>query len=101
MIHCQRPRLPDSRPRPQDEATSALDHTSEKIVQAALDELMNSQKPTSIVIAHRLSTIRMADQIAVVEKGRIIEQGTHEQLLVKPGGSYAQLTTSAARRLTL
>ncbi len=66
-----------------DEATSALDTESEKTVQKALDKMM--QNRTSIVIAHRLSTIRKADNIVVMGKGRILEQGTHEELLGKKG----------------
>eukprot|EP00928_Gymnodinium_smaydae_P025596 TRINITY_DN20336_c0_g1_i1.p1 TRINITY_DN20336_c0_g1~~TRINITY_DN20336_c0_g1_i1.p1 ORF type:complete len:1405 (-),score=181.91 TRINITY_DN20336_c0_g1_i1:117-3782(-) len=73
-----------------DEATSALDSESERIVQAALDEIMTKQKRTTIVIAHRLSTIRNAGQIAVVNKGRIEECGTHEELR-DSGGTYAAL----------
>ncbi|MFL6375520.1 MAG: ABC transporter ATP-binding protein, partial [Pyrinomonadaceae bacterium] len=72
-----------------DEATSALDTESESLVQQALGNLM--QNRTSIVIAHRLSTIRMADVIVVMEKGRIIEQGTHDELLANPKGVYKRL----------
>jgi ATP-binding cassette, subfamily B, bacterial len=71
-----------------DEATSALDSHSESLVQAALDELMKER--TSIVIAHRLSTILSADQIFVIADGRVVEQGTHHELLAN-NGLYADL----------
>ena len=71
-----------------DEATSALDAESERLVQKALSNLM--QNKTSIVIAHRLSTIRRADKIVVMEKGRIIETGTHSELL-EHNGTYRRL----------
>lgn len=71
-----------------DEATSALDTESEEHVQAALDQLM--QNRTSIVIAHRLSTIENADRIMVMEKGEIVESGTHNMLIMQ-GGHYARL----------
>ncbi len=66
-----------------DEATSALDTESEKLVQEALNNLMKSR--TSLVIAHRLSTIQQADKIFVLDKGKIVEDGTHAELLVKEG----------------
>ncbi|MGV9670444.1 ABC transporter ATP-binding protein [Gordonia sp. NPDC003504] len=71
-----------------DEATAHLDSTSEAAVSAALGEALEGR--TSIVIAHRLSTIRAADQIAVLEDGRVVERGTHATLLAK-GGRYAEL----------
>ncbi|NWA60519.1 lipid A ABC transporter ATP-binding protein/permease MsbA [Pantoea sp. B9002] len=71
-----------------DEATSALDTESERAIQAALDELQKNR--TSLVIAHRLSTIEKADEIVVVEDGRIVERGTHSVLLEQKG-AYAQL----------
>ncbi len=73
-----------------DEATSALDTESEKLVQVALENMM--QNRTSVVIAHRLSTIQKADVIVVMKKGRIVEQGTHEQLLAH-NGTYKKLVT--------
>ncbi|MBK5073817.1 lipid A ABC transporter ATP-binding protein/permease MsbA [Budviciaceae bacterium CWB-B4] len=71
-----------------DEATSALDTESERAIQAALDELQKNR--TSLVIAHRLSTIEKADEILVIEDGRIVERGNHEAL-IKNSGVYAQL----------
>ena len=73
-----------------DEATSALDTESEKLVQVALENMM--QNRTSVVIAHRLSTIQRADTIVVMQKGQIVEQGNHEELLAK-NGTYAKLVS--------
>lgn len=71
-----------------DEATSALDTVSERLVQQALETL--SRDRTTLVIAHRLSTVQKAEQIAVLDQGRVVERGTHEQLL-KQGGYYTRL----------
>lgn len=76
-----------------DEATSALDTESERLVQDALERLMKNR--TSLVIAHRLSTIKNADEIVVIDKGRIAERGTHQQLLEKHG-VYARLQAMQA-----
>ncbi|CAA7015678.1 unnamed protein product [Microthlaspi erraticum] len=74
-----------------DEATSALDTSSEKLVQEALDKLMKGR--TTVLVAHRLSTIRKADTIAVLHNGRVVEKGSHRELVSKPDGFYKQLTS--------
>ncbi|CAF1798542.1 hypothetical protein HID58_057955 [Brassica napus] len=72
-----------------DEATSALDAESERVVQEALDRIMVNR--TTVVVAHRLSTVRNADTIAVIHQGKIVEKGSHTELLKDPEGAYSQL----------
>jgi len=74
-----------------DEATSSLDTESEALVQQALDRLIGEGGRTIVLVAHRLSTVRNADNIAVLDKGSLVEQGTHDQLLLKKTGVYERL----------
>ena len=77
-----------------DEATSALDTRSERAVQAALDDAKKGR--TTVTVAHRLSTVRDADVILVMDRGRLVEAGSHEELLAK-GGVYAILANQSVR----
>ncbi|GMY17158.1 ABC transporter B family member 11-like [Fagus crenata] len=72
-----------------DEATSALDAESERVVQEAMDRIMVNR--TTVIVAHRLSTIRNADMIAVIHRGKMVEKGSHSELLKDPEGAYSQL----------
>jgi subfamily B ATP-binding cassette protein MsbA len=72
-----------------DEATSALDNESEILVQEAIEHLMKNR--TTFVIAHRLSTIRNASRILVIDKGRIVQSGTHQELMLAVDGLYKKL----------
>ncbi|MBS1456748.1 MAG: ATP-binding cassette domain-containing protein, partial [Clostridia bacterium] len=81
-----------------DEATSALDNVTETLIQKSLDDL--SEGRTTIVVAHRLSTIKNADEIAVVSDGKIVEQGTHDEL-VKKGGEYYKLYAAQKNKYDL
>ncbi|XP_059632050.1 ABC transporter B family member 11-like [Cornus florida] len=72
-----------------DEATSALDVESERVVQEALDRVMINR--TTVIVAHRLSTVKNADMIAVIHQGKIVEKGSHSELLQDPAGAYCQL----------
>lgn len=83
-----------------DEATSSLDNESEGLVQQALDRLMLAERRTTVIIAHRLSTIRVAHRIAVLDGGRIVEMGTHDELM-KQNGLYARLYSMQFRNSEL
>merc|ERR1719396_157670 len=74
-----------------DEATSALDAASERVVQEALDSLLQAKQRTTVVIAHRLSTVQNADQICVVHQGSILERGRHQELIANPESHYSRL----------
>ena len=88
LLSIARAILADPRILIMDEATASVDTRTEAVIQKALKTLLNGR--TSFVIAHRLSTVRNADQVLVIDKSRIVEQGTHDQLLEK-GGLYAEL----------
>jgi ATP-binding cassette subfamily B protein/subfamily B ATP-binding cassette protein MsbA len=90
IISFARALLADPRILILDEATSSVDTATEKVIQHALDTLMAGR--TSFVIAHRLSTIVNADQIVVMDRGRIVEQGTHAELLARRGRYYRLYT---------
>jgi subfamily B ATP-binding cassette protein MsbA len=72
-----------------DEATSALDNESEALVQVAIERLMKDR--TSFVIAHRLSTVKHADKILVIDEGKIVQTGIHDELIKEEGGIYKKL----------
>ncbi|KAL3916741.1 MAG: hypothetical protein SGILL_005040 [Bacillariaceae sp.] len=76
-----------------DEATSALDENSQEFVQKALAELIAESNATVVMVAHRLSTVMNADSICVIDKGRVLEQGSHEELLKEEGGLYATMVS--------
>jgi ATP-binding cassette subfamily B (MDR/TAP) protein 1 len=82
-----------------DESTSSLDSECERAVLAALDKLLESSDMTTIVVAHRLSTIKNADVIAVIEEGRVVEQGSHSELLAR-NGKYKQLVEAQSEAPT-
>jgi len=75
-----------------DEATSSIDVRGEQVVQAALEKV--SKNRTTLVIAHRLATVKKADNIIVLRKGRVVQQGTHESLMAQEGGAYWTLATA-------
>jgi ATP-binding cassette subfamily B multidrug efflux pump len=81
-----------------DEATSSVDSETEELIQESIEKMMQGR--TSIVIAHRLSTIQKADQILVLNKGEIVERGTHDSLL-EQGGYYTQLHQMQRKMATL
>ena len=80
-----------------DEATSALDTLSEALVQDALDGIMKNTNNSLLVIAHRLSTVRNCDMIAVLNKGSVVQYGTHDELNKHKDGMYASLVSKQLR----
>jgi len=101
LLSIARAILADPRVIVLDEATSAVDTETERLIQDAFEKLLATEgsphgRRTAIVIAHRLSTIRKADQIVVLKEGRIVELGTHQSLVEKPGGYYAALVRAQA-----
>ncbi|HZY68117.1 MAG TPA: ABC transporter ATP-binding protein, partial [Devosia sp.] len=90
--------LADARILILDEATSSLDSESELLIQKAMERLMVGR--TTIVIAHRLSTVRSLDRLLVFDKGKVVEEGTHEQLVARDGGIYRRLFERQALELT-
>ncbi len=77
-----------------DEPTSHLDTLSEAMIQKALEDISNTRRMTKIVIAHRLSTVQKADNIIVMDRGRLVEQGTHSQLL-RNNGVYSRIVAQS------
>jgi ATP-binding cassette subfamily B protein len=82
-----------------DEATSSVDTETEKQIQQALDRLVEGR--TTFAIAHRLSTLQAADRLIVLEKGKVVEQGLHAELVDKPGGVYAKLHNTQVEMASL
>ena len=79
-----------------DEATSALDNESEHEVQSAIDEIIRKESMTCVVIAHRLNTVQNPDKIVVFEEGKLLEQGTHDELLAKGGTLHQAIVAGAS-----
>ena len=74
-----------------DEATSALDSVTEKYIQKTTQDIIKKSDKTMIIIAHRLSTLKNLDRILVIDGGKVIEEGTHEELITKDNGKYNNL----------